>query len=352
MCIQSDIQNKIAELTNNGEHIAYFLVDTMAGASDHATKTCHRLDAAKLLTKYGIPQHNHNTTEKHHDTDTTEKHHDNTDTTTDNNTDQNNNQTPTLHDIIAYPTARYIREHTQNGETLIQTLCHIMRGGTPKLDFFTGEYTNTVKPHHRIAAAKELLQRAFGETTTRRSPHIHHNLDNLDQNDPAGTHIAKLTRDHTANGIEAAALLISIIDDDENHDWQPAHQLAAAKELLHRAYDLNYDAVTLEHIITYNSIAYPEPIHEAAHKLERKRRIQELIDAYDEARKSGNQQAANDAERAYHHYLKHGDQPEDTDNPANTNTNQHSNHQLAVNQLAVNQSYPTATRHTPNNRSP
>ena len=56
MCIQDNIQSKIAELTNDGESIAIFLADTLQGQSDPAIKICHRLDAARMLTRYGIPQ--------------------------------------------------------------------------------------------------------------------------------------------------------------------------------------------------------------------------------------------------------------------------------------------------------
>ena len=56
MCIQTTIQNKIAELTGNGDAIAEFLADTMRGQSDRDIKICHRLDAARMLAKYGIPQ--------------------------------------------------------------------------------------------------------------------------------------------------------------------------------------------------------------------------------------------------------------------------------------------------------
>ena len=55
MCIQTALQSKIAELTGNGDIIAKFLADTVQGAIPGA-KPCHRIDAAKTLAKYGIPQ--------------------------------------------------------------------------------------------------------------------------------------------------------------------------------------------------------------------------------------------------------------------------------------------------------
>ena len=56
MCILNSLQSKIAALTNDGETIAHFLADTLQGANLDV-KVCHQLDAAKLLTKYGFPQH-------------------------------------------------------------------------------------------------------------------------------------------------------------------------------------------------------------------------------------------------------------------------------------------------------
>ncbi|MYC05827.1 MAG: hypothetical protein F4X57_01385, partial [Chloroflexi bacterium] len=55
MCIQTALQQKIANLTNDGETIAMFLVDTMQSDS-YAIKTCHKMDAARMLTKYGFAQ--------------------------------------------------------------------------------------------------------------------------------------------------------------------------------------------------------------------------------------------------------------------------------------------------------
>ena len=46
--------------------------------------------------------------------------------------------------------------------------------------------------------------------------------------------------------------MIRIVENSHDEDeWLPAHRLAASKELLHRAYDLNYDAVTWKEIEAY-----------------------------------------------------------------------------------------------------
>ena len=55
MCIQTAIQNKIAELTNDGEDIAVFLAEVLRG-TDPTVKTHHRLEAARMLSKYRAAQ--------------------------------------------------------------------------------------------------------------------------------------------------------------------------------------------------------------------------------------------------------------------------------------------------------
>ena len=54
MCIKTPLQQKIIDRTNDGDQIAAFLVDTMNGQTP-GVKVCHRMDAAKQLTKYGFP---------------------------------------------------------------------------------------------------------------------------------------------------------------------------------------------------------------------------------------------------------------------------------------------------------
>ena len=55
MCIQNTLQQKIAEITNDGETIVRYLAGTLQSES-YAIKPCHKLDAARMLTKYGFAQ--------------------------------------------------------------------------------------------------------------------------------------------------------------------------------------------------------------------------------------------------------------------------------------------------------
>ena len=300
MCIQDNIQSKIAQLTQDGDTIAVFLADTLQGSSDHAIKICHRMDAAKLLTKYGFPQQAHNNvipfTPKEDDESEDES--------------SMSAPAPTLRDIVAYPVARYIRNRTDDGENLVHALCQIMNGGEFRQDPFTGEPRQTVKPRERLAAAKELLRRAFGEPApSRRNSTAYNSAADIDERDPLNTLIAKLVRDKTNDGIDAAELLIRIAEnDDAEGDWLPAHRLSAAKELLHRAYDLNYDAVTWEHIDAYNNNAYPLDLNEEAERTRHKERMSALIKEYDEARAADDEDAMAAAEKEYANYIKYGDE--------------------------------------------
>ena len=318
MCIQNTLQQKIAEVTNNGETIAMFLADTMQGNA-YDIKRCHRLDAARLLTKYGGAQPEGNKVTPFHPTRADEP-----------STD-NSKLTPTLRDIVAYPTARYIRERTNEGETLVEALCDVLQD--------TGEYDSQAaqgfgssgrtrppaKPHHRLAAAKELLRRAFGETVTRRNLASYDPAADIDVDEPVNGHLANLVRDKTNNGTEAAELLIRIAENDRSEgDWTAAHRVSAAKELLHRAYDLNYDAVTWEHVQAYKQAT---DFADDGETLERERiqagRIA-LLREYNEAYDSGDEEATQQAEdkfNAYNRYIREGKDPEDAMKFANYGPN-------------------------------
>ena len=288
-----------------------FLVDTMQG-NTYDIKRCHRLDAARMLTKYGGAQPEGKVIpfEPVRPEPVEE---------------------PTLRDIVAYPTARYIRDRTNEGETLVEALCDVLQD--------TGEFDSQyaqgfghskttrlpAKPHHRLAAAKELLRRAFGETVTRRNLASYDPEADINVDEPINGHLANLVRDKTDNGTEAAELLIRIAENDRSEgDWTSAHRVAAARELLHRAYDLNYEAVSWEHVQAYKQAT---DFADEGETLERERiqagRIA-LLREYNEAYDSGDEEAAQKAEdkfNAYNRYIRDGKDPEDAMKFANYGPN-------------------------------
>ena len=330
MCIHTDLQQKIARLTNNGETIVQFLADTLqSNASD--IKRCHKLDAARMLAKYGFtsPHHGNITSmtplldedrEECREEDWAE------DWAEINDQDEYDAETrqpksePTLYDIIAYPTARYIRDRTNEGETLIEALREIIHDNgefdsESEMGFRSRSARPPAKPHHKIAAANELLRRALGESATRRRSASYDPEADLNDADPLNGHLAKLVRDKTNDGAEAAEMLIRIAENDRSvDDWTSAHRVSAARELLHRAYDLNYEAVIWAHVQAYKQATDfaddGATLEHARVQAGRRALLHEFNDAYE----SGDEEAAQRAEdkyNAYNHYIIEGKNPED-----------------------------------------
>ncbi len=300
MCIQNTLQQKIANLTNDGETIALFLADTLQSDS-YAIKHCHKMDAARLLSKYGFAQPEGKVIPI-------------------NPVRPEPVEEPTLRDIVAYPIARYIRDRTNDGETPIEALCDIIHDdgeydSQAAQGFGYGGVRPPAKPHHKLAAASELLRRAFGESTRRRKSASYDPEADIDDAAPINGHLAKLVRDKTNNGTEAAELLIRIAENDRSDgDWTAAHRVAAARELLHRAYDLNYEAVSWEHVQAYKQAT---DFADEGATLEHAR-IQAgrnaLLREFNEAYESGDEEATQEAEdkyNAYNRYITEGKTPED-----------------------------------------
>ena len=342
MCIQTAIQNKIAELTNDGEDIAVFLAEILHG-TDPTVKTHHRLEAARMLSKYRAAQPEgklipFNPTDNNTPSPSSQfvipaqagiqRGRDGGEGSTYSNQDQLLSQEedwhedeqdghpphpvghvkprPTLRDIVAYPLARYIRDRTDDGESLIYSLKYLMEGGHYNPDPFTGMPRTTVKPHEKLSAAKELMRRAMGEhSSPRRASAAYDPEVELDANDPINSAISKLVREHTNNGIEAAEVLIRVVESDpRDGEWQSSHRLSAAKELFHRAYDLNYDAVTWKDYEDYYRAS--EEYNEAYEigRARRKAEISAILQEYGEASASGDEEAMAAAEEKYKAYLR------------------------------------------------
>ena len=318
MCIQTTIQNKIAELTNDGEDIAMCLADILRGA-DPTVLTCHRLEAAKILTKYGTAQLDNitpitsaqptpATTVRPEPVEGRER-----------KVGRARQATPTLRDIVSFPVARYIRERTNDGETLINALCYIMEGGHYSPDPFTGHPRPTVAPREKIAAAKELMRRAFGEYSPPRRASSEFEPDaELDGGDPVNSAIAQLVRDYTDNGVQAAELLIQVIESEPSgSEWKSNHRLIAAKELFHRAYDLNYEAVTWQ---DYEDYLHASEEYNKAYEIARARRKAEttaILNEYYAAQAAGDEDAMAAAEKKYRAYLRaeRGEKEEEPEYP-------------------------------------
>ena len=242
---------------------------------------------------------------------------------------------PTLRDIVAYPVARYIRSRTNDGETILDALTDIMQGGSNSRFDYEFNGPPPVKPNQRLAAAKEIMARAFGESRPPRAPSSEAAFKRpaltgseklaearkaelaLEHGDPVNERFAQLVRDKTNNGIDAAEIMVRIVENDTyEDDWLPAHRLTAARELLHRAYDLNFDAVTWEHVDAYRRATEDVEAYKRVDIAQERRhaRMSEIIAEFDRAHDEDDEEAIQAAEKKYANFVRHGDSP-DHDEP-------------------------------------
>ena len=237
MCIPTKLQQNIISFTKDGERIARFLTETMQGETP-GVKVNHRMDAAKQLIKYGFPN------------------------------DQVANMPPlpqgegrgegikesspsvsapvTHLDILNYQIAHLIRHETAEGHTLVEFLIHTMTGRdrpfTPK--------KFCIKPADRMAAARELLRRGFGDLGSRRRKSD--STDEENAYDTLHTDLAKRMREYSERGTDTVRFLLEVMSDpDPEQEFTIHHRMSAAQELLRRGWDTNYDQIKPDHLTDY-----------------------------------------------------------------------------------------------------
>ena len=232
------ITGSIKSLTNDGHTVAQFLVNTMEGQTD-GVKVHHRLDAAKQLIKYGFSE-------------------DDSDfwgliPTPEELASRSRDMEPrrelprrkvTYLDILNFDIARQIRDETDDGQLMIEFLVKVMHGQQrPFID-----KKQRIKPADRMAAAKELLNRGFGSFGSSRS-----RLS--EKKDDYGTihgDISQRIRQHSEYGSDITRFLLDVMAGQLHDDgFTMSHRVGAAKELLRRAYDINFDGVTWEQVEGY-----------------------------------------------------------------------------------------------------
>ena len=248
MCIPTKLQQNIIDRTNEGDTIAAFLVDTMQGQHTDA-KFCHRLEATKHLIKYGFPD------EARHQGqfDLNKSKVENADKKTPSpSTGEgwdggDNPPQPVTHlDILNYEIAHLIRHETAEGHTIANFLVDIMTGRdrpfTPK--------KFCIKPADRMAAARELLRRGFGDFGSRRK--LSDNNHEANAYDTLHTDLAKRMREYSERGADTVRFLLEVMSDpDPEEEFTIHHRMSAAQELLRRGWDTNYDAVKPAHLTDY-----------------------------------------------------------------------------------------------------
>ena len=213
------LSGSIKSLTNDGHTIAQFLVHTMEGQTD-GVKIHHRLDAAKQLIKHGFSEEDSQfwglipTPEElaaKTPSPSTGKGRDGENNTpsplTGEGWDGGDNpvksRVVTYLDILNFDIARQIRDETGEGELLVEFLVKVMnnqqRPYTPKKQRIT--------PADRMAAAKELLRRGFGDFSETR-PRL---SDKKDDYKTIHADISQRIREFTEYGSDITRFLLDVM---------------------------------------------------------------------------------------------------------------------------------------------
>ena len=148
---QQRLANIVAEVTDDGRRVVQFFMQVAEGRLDsEGFQPNHRMDAAKELVKIGLtefqdyimanpsPPKRRKSTSKAQDT------------------------SPEV-EQAREELAQYARELTDDGKTVIRLYSEIMDGFRNDENF---------KPHHRIAAGRELLLRGFGPVSAWPEPEM------------------------------------------------------------------------------------------------------------------------------------------------------------------------------------
>ena len=263
MCIPDTLQQNILTSTKGGEDIAAFLVDTMQGQHTDA-KFCHRLEATKHLIKYGFPDAECEQIAVRAESAEgrakapspsmgegwdggeisvrTEPIEPNTSSPS-----CTSMSAPVTHlDILNYEIAHLTRHETAEGHTVVNFLVDIMSGTDRP---FTPRKFR-IKPADRMAAARELLRRGFGDFGSRRK--LSDTNDEANAYDTLHTDLAKRMREYSERGADTIRFLLEVMaNPDPDEEFTVHHRMSAAQELLRRGWDTNYDNIKPEHLQDY-----------------------------------------------------------------------------------------------------
>ena len=256
MCKQTELQHNIHSITKEGYDIAAFLADTMRGETP-GVKVCHRMEAAKHLIRYGFPDTDCETTSDRLSRagGNPEGQGEGTNTPSPSTGEgwdggeasPSSMSAPVTHlDILNYQIAHLIRHETAEGHTLVEFLIHIMTG---KDRPFTPRKFR-IKPADRMAAARELLRRGFGDLASRRRKSD--STDEENAYDTLHTDLARRMREYSERGTDTVRFLLEVMSDpDPELEFTIHHRMSAAQELLRRGWDTNYDNIKPKHLQDY-----------------------------------------------------------------------------------------------------
>ena len=304
MCDINTLQQKIADLTQDGEIVIRFLAETVQGKTP-AVQPCHRLEATSQLIRLGVLD-NHWATSSRHSREACPRprsgsgnpvardEESSLSSMSDNhwgtsfrhsreacprprsgsgNPEAQTAQTSPISDNTAHPEpvegraqaptqkrpseityldilnfnlAQLIRSETADGHTIVEFLLHIMTGRD-------SAYTPNklrIKPADRMAASREILRRGYGHFGRRRR--LIDDAEETNDYDTLHTDLAKRLRQYSEEGSQVILFLLNVMKNEvPDEEYTTRHRMSAAQELLRRGWDTNYDKIKSEHLIDY-----------------------------------------------------------------------------------------------------
>ena len=281
MCDLNTLQQKIADLTNDGEIVIRFLAETVQGKTP-AVQPCHRLEATSQLIRLGVLDHRATSSRHSRESDnpslTRHSHRDDNPSLTRHSRESGNPeardeesslssdhparpepveghaQAPTQQrlseitylDILNFNLAQLIRSETADGHTIVEFLLHIMTGRD-------SAYTPNklrIKPADRMAASREILRRGYGHFGRRRR--LIDDAEETNDYDTLHTDLAKRLRQYSEEGSQVILFLLNVMKNEvPDEEYTTRHRMSAAQELLRRGWDTNYDKIKSEHLLDY-----------------------------------------------------------------------------------------------------
>ncbi len=243
MCNQNSLQQKIAELTNDGEDILRFLAETVRGETP-GVKTHHRLEASRQLNRLGaLGDHAAGQGEKTSSPSCTSMS-DNAPVRTE--PVEEHAREVTYLDILNFNLAQLIRSETAEGHTITQFLLETVTGRDQP--FTPNKYK--IKPDDRMTAAREVINRGYGRFGRR--PKLIDDAEEANDYDTLHSDLAKRMRQYSEHGSQAIRSLLDVMENDfPDEEYTRRHRVSAAQELLRRGWDTNYDRIKMEHLMDY-----------------------------------------------------------------------------------------------------
>ena len=191
-----NLSHRIQAKTDNGDTVIDFLIEVMTDERPDF-KICHRLDAAKLLTKYGRDEAIDFILDNPREPSRSRK-----------------SSGPSEESEFDIVLAKKIRESTDDGVSVVRFLINVMEGD---LKAFGAQ--------HRMAAARELLSRGFGKHAREVSHSTHLKSPPLPEGEGWGEgekQEAQSTPTHSsapASSEESQVAIATADPEEEQEDW-------------------------------------------------------------------------------------------------------------------------------------